>query len=269
MNHLLCRGRILGENPALGLVYAGLYSSADPFRGVMPGETLQLGLSVAPGEGASRGYAYLPEAPLLGAAEIEAVQGMEYFREQRWFRVRADGGGNATGVVQLRVKDPATARRIRPQILVGMPDASGRKTLRTAKLSDEALVVRRLRAPGLRIAAEPGQTGSVNLLAGVPAGCTAVSVSKPENGKADLAYDGWVTYAPARGFTGYDRFRYTVATPDGGKLSSHVNVLVGPGYHAPGVFPEHRTSTQFRRWQWPEFTGEMPWPPEAQAARNR
>lgn len=173
MNHLLCRGRILGENPSPGVVYAGLYSSADPFHGVLPGETVQFGLSVAPGEGASHGFAYLPEAPLVGAAEIEAVQGMEYFREQRWFRVRADGGTTGTAVIQLRIKDPASARRIRPQIMVGIPDATGRKVLRTGKLSDEALVVMKPKAPGLRLAAEPGQNASVNVLAGVPAGSSA------------------------------------------------------------------------------------------------
>ncbi|MCB5165547.1 Ig-like domain-containing protein [Streptomyces bambusae] len=269
MNHLLCRGRILGENPSLGLVYAGLYCSADPFRGVQPGETLQLGLSVAPGEGASRGYAYLPEAPLLGAAEIEAVQGLEYFREQKWFRVRADGGATGTGVIQLRIKDPVSARRIRPQMLVGMPDASGRKVLRTGKLSDEALIVLRPKAPGLRLVAEPGQTASVNVLAAVPAGSSAVSVTRPRHGKSELSYDGWVTYSPERGYTGWDRFEYTVSTPAGGTLSSHVNVLVGAGPQTPGVFPEQRTTAPFRPWQWPELTGEMPWPRPDQSAQNR
>lgn len=269
MHHLLCRGQALGEDPSLGAVYAGLYSSADPRRGVVPGETLQLGLSVAADGGAPRGCGYLLEAPLAEAGEILAVQGLEYFPRQRWFRVRAEAGATATGMLQLRVDPKSTERRIRPRIVVGIPDASGRKLVRTAELGDEALTLRPPAARGLHMAAEPGRTASVNLLSAAPAGSTAVSVTQPRSGTAELAYDGWVTYTPSPGFQGYDRFTYVVAGPDGAELGSHVNVLVGGFPETPGVFPQQPVDAAFRPWQWPELTGEMPWPRPGGSARNR
>ncbi|MFJ9645917.1 Ig-like domain-containing protein [Streptomyces sp. NPDC101206] len=260
MNNLLCRGRALGETPDGGAVYAALYSSVDPRRGVAPGETVQLGLSVAPDQGAPRGCGYLLQAPLTESADIVGMQGVEYFPRQGWFRVRADSGETGTGILQLRVRDTATAPRIRPQMLVAVPDASGRKLIRTARLDAEALPVRRATARGLRLTAEPGRTGSVNVLSACPAGSTAVAVTAPRHGDAQLSYDGWVTYEPAPGFTGYDRFAYTVGTPSGEQLTSHVNVFVGSLEFAPGAFPAQTTDVAFRPWQWPELTGEMPWP---------
>ncbi|GAA1556628.1 MULTISPECIES: Ig-like domain-containing protein [Streptomyces] len=269
MNHLLCRGRALGEDPAQGAVYAALYSSADPRLGVAPGETFQLGLSVAPDGGAPRGCAYLLGAPLTESAEVVGVQGLEFFPRQRWFRLRAEPGENAAGVLHLRVRDSAAEPRIRPQIMVGVPDATGRRTTRTGRLDAEALPLRRPVARGLRLTAEPGGSGSVNVLSACPPGCTAVTVTAPRNGDAQLSYDGWVTYTPAPGFTGYDRFAYTVATPAGEKLTSHVNVFTGPLDAVPGAFPAHPSEVAFRPWQWPELTGEMPWPRTAPSATDR
>ncbi len=268
MNHLLCRGRALGDESAPGAVYAALYSSVDPRRGVAPGETLQLGLSVAPDQGAARGCGYLLQAPLAEAADIVGLQGLEYFPKQRWFRVRAEAGETATGVLHLRVRDTAATPRIRAQIMVGVPDATGRKLTRTARLDAEALPLRPPAARGLRLTAEPGRPGSVNVLSACPAGSTAVAVTAPRNGDAQLSYDGWVTYGPAPGFTGYDRFTYTVATPAGEQQTSHVNVFVGSLDHTPGAFPAQPTEVAFRPWQWPELTGEMPWPRPDQSARN-
>lgn len=77
--NLLLRGQAVGDAPSPGSVYAALYTSADPRRGVAPGETVQFGMSVAPDGGASRGCAYLPEEPLAAVGEIVGVQGLEYF----------------------------------------------------------------------------------------------------------------------------------------------------------------------------------------------
>ncbi|WP_327279153.1 MULTISPECIES: Ig-like domain-containing protein [unclassified Streptomyces] len=269
MNHLLCRGRALGDEPSLGAVYAALYSSADPRRGVAPGETVQLGVSVAPDQGASRGCAYLLEAPLADSADVVAVQGLEYFPRQRWFRIRAEAGETGTGVLHLRVHDRATAPRIRPQIVVAVPDATGRKLVRTAKLDADALPLRPATARSLRITTEPGRPGTANVLSAAPAGSTAVSVTQPRGGDVQLSYDGWVTYTPAPSFTGYDRFTYTVATPAGEQQTSHVNVFVGSLDHIPGAFPQRPADAAMRPWQWPELSGEMPWPRPDQTARNR
>ncbi|MFE2880643.1 Ig-like domain-containing protein [Streptomyces roseus] len=258
--NLLLRGQAVGDTPSLGTVYAALYVSADPRRGVSPGETVQFGLSVAPDQGASRGCAYLPEEPLTAVGEIVGVQGLEYFPRQRWFRARADAGEQTTGVLHLRVGDPGAARSIRPRMVVGVPDASGRKLVRTGKLSAEPLPVRSSAPRGLRLVTAPGAPGTVNVLSAAPAGSTAVSVTQPRGGRAQLSPDGWVTYAPAPGFTGYDRFEYTVGTAEAGQLSSHVNVFVGSLEHIPGAFPQHPAESTPRPWQWPELTGEMPWP---------
>ncbi|MFD7259161.1 Ig-like domain-containing protein [Streptomyces sp. NPDC059874] len=268
--YLLCRGRALGGDPSLGAVYAGLYSSAEPRAGVTAGDSFEIGVSMAPDQGAPRGCAYLLEAPLTEAAEIVGVQGLEYFPRQRWFRLRAEAGESSTGVLQLRVGAAVTAHRIRPQFIVGVPDATGRKIVRTGKLSGAALPLRRPGvARGLRITAEPGGTGSVNVLAAAPAGSTVVSVTQPRAGSAEVSYDGWVAYTPVPGFTGYDRLEYTVTTPEAVKLTSHVNVFVGAPAQAQRVFPEYPTDVAFRPWQWPELSGEMPWPPPQQPARNR
>ncbi|GGZ61013.1 Ig-like domain-containing protein [Streptomyces subrutilus] len=267
--NLLCRGRALGDDPSLGAVYAALYSSADPRGGVVPGEAFQLGLSVAPDQGAPRGCAYLLEASLKDTVEIVALQGLEYFPRQRWFRVRADAGENATGILHVRLLAEVTAPVLRPQIVVGVPDATGLRLVRTGKLSDGALRLRPPGARGLRVQTEPGRPGTVNVLSAAPAGSTAVSLTQPRNGDAQLSYDGWATYTPAPGFTGYDRFTYVVGTPDAQQLTSHVNVFVGSTAHAPGLFPQQPTDVAFRPWQWPELSGEMPWPRPGRPAPNR
>ncbi|MEV6685361.1 Ig-like domain-containing protein [Streptomyces sp. NPDC051578] len=257
--NLLRRGRAAGDDPSSGAVYAALYSSADPRTGAAPGETVQFALSVAADPGAGRGCAYLMEEPLSGAGEIVGVQGLEYFPRQRWFRVRTDAGETSTGALHLRVGEVTGPRSIRAQIVVGVPDASGRKLIRTGRLGAEPLPLLPPAARGLRIVTAQGSPGTVNLLSGAPAGSTAVSVSQPRSGEAELSYDGWVTYTPAAGATGYDRFTYTVTSPAGVELTSHVNVFVGSP-DSPGAFPERPADSARRPWQWPELTGEMPWP---------
>ncbi|WP_327370785.1 Ig-like domain-containing protein [Streptomyces sp. NBC_01217] len=269
MNHLLCRGRAVGTDPSEGAVYAGLYSSADPLAGVAPGEHVQLGLSVAPADGAPRGFAYLLADSLADGAEIVAVQGVEYFPEQGWFRVRAEPGETQTGVVSLLVGRPKKAPRLRPQIIVAVPDASGRKLIRTGRLSDAVLPVHTVSAPGLRIVTEPNTPGSVHATAAVAAGSSVISVTQPAQGSTQLSPDGWVTYLPAPGFLGYDRFQYTVGTPDSTKLTAAVNVFVGPLDRVPGAFPPHTVTTEFHRWQWPELTGTMPWPRSHASSESR
>ncbi|MFF4850254.1 Ig-like domain-containing protein [Streptomyces sp. NPDC001194] len=258
--NLLLRGQAVGDTPSLGTVYAALYTSADPRRGAAPGETVQFGLSVAPDGGASRGCAYLPEEPLAAVGEIVGVQGLEYFPRQRWFRARADAGEQTTGVLHLRVGDSVTARSIRPRLVVGIPDASDRKLVRTGKLAAEPLPLRPATPRGLRLVTEPGRPGTVNVLSAAAAGSTGVSVTQPRGGRAELSPDGWATYTPSPGFTGYDRFEYTVASAAAGQLTSHVNVFVGSLEHIPGAFPQHPADSAPRAWQWPELTGEMPWP---------
>ncbi|WP_328536118.1 Ig-like domain-containing protein [Streptomyces sp. NBC_00344] len=259
MNHLLCRGRATGTEPSRGAVYAALYSSADPLSGVAPGDQLQLGLSVAADGGAPYGCAYLMEDSLLDAADVLDAQQLEYFPEQRCFRVRADPGTHASGVLLLRIKHPTGAPRLRPQIRVAVPDGPGRKPVRTGRLSDAALPVLAPAARGLRIVVRPGEGGTVHATSALP-GSTPISVTQPAYGTARLTADGWVSYQPRPGFRGYDRFQYTVATADGGKSSAPVNVHVGELGEVPGVFPEHTGAAAFRAWQWPELTGEMPWP---------
>ncbi|MCC0095353.1 hypothetical protein K7B10_11275 [Streptomyces flavotricini] len=258
--NLLLRGQAVGDAPSPGSVYAALYTSADPRRGVAPGETVQFGMSVAPDGGASRGCAYLLEEPLAAVGEIVGVQGLEYFPRQRWFRVRADAGEQTTGVLHLRVGESATARSIRPRLIVGIPDASDRKIVRTGKLAADPLLLRPRGPRGLRLVTEPGLPGTVNVLSAAAAGSTGVSVTQPRGGRAELSPDGWVTYTPAPGFTGYDRFEYTVAAAAAGQVTSHVNVFVGSLDHIPGAFPQHPADSAPRPWQWPELTGEMPWP---------
>ncbi|MEV8567511.1 Ig-like domain-containing protein [Streptomyces sp. NPDC051322] len=188
-----------------------------------------------------------------------AVEGLEYFPAQRWFRVRADPGANASGIVSLQVKEPTGAPRLRPQIRVAVPDGSGRKLIRTGPLSDASVLVGAATAPGLRLLMRPGDLGSVNVLAGM-AGSSPISVTQPVHGTAQLAADGWVSYQAPTGFAGYDRFHYTVATADGRKSSAPVNVHVGELDAVPGAFPEYPATTEFRGWQWPELSGRMPWP---------
>lgn len=266
--NLLRRARATGEDPARGSVYAALYSSADPRFGASPGETVQFALSVAADRGVLRGCAYLLEERLTAAGEIVGTQGLEYFPRQRWFRVRADAGETSTGVLHLRLKDPASAHGIRCQVSVGIPDATGRKLLRTGRLDAEPLPVRRPVARGLRITTAPGRPGTVNVLSAAPPGSNALSVTQPRGGEAQLTYDGSVTYTPAAGTVGYDRFEYTVGTPAGGRLTSHVNVFVGTLEHTPGAFPEHPAISAPRPWQWPELMGEMAWPRTDRSQQN-
>ncbi|MEU9063495.1 Ig-like domain-containing protein [Streptomyces sp. NPDC048430] len=269
MNHLLCSGRAVGTERSQGIVYAGLYCSADPRTGTVPGEIVQLGLSVAADEGAPRGCAYVLESSLTDAAEILSVEALEYFPQQRWFRVRADPGETRTGALSLRIRPPRGAPRLRPQIMVAVPDAGGQKLIRTARLTGHSLPVLTHSVAGLRITTEPGVRGTANVLARAPQGSFAISVTQPLHGTAQLSRDGWVAYDPAPGFTGYDRFEYTVGTADSAKVTAAANIFVGDLGLAPGVFPADPAETGFQTWQWPELTGEMPWPRPQESPRNR
>jgi hypothetical protein len=269
MNHLLCSGRAVATGPSQGIVYAGLSSSADPRLGAVPGEVVQLGLSVAADQGALRGCAYVMESSLTDAAEVISVEALEYFPQQRWFRVRADPGETRTGVLSLRIRPPQGAPRLRPQIMVAIPDDGGNKLIRTARLTGHSLPVRTHPMLGLRITTEPGVRGTANVLAQASQGSFAISVTQPRHGTTQLSRDGWVAYDPAPGFMGYDRFEYTVGTPDSAKVTAAANVFVGDLGLAPGVFPLHPAETGFHPWQWPKLAGEMPWPQPQEFSRNR
>lgn len=265
MNHLLCSGRATG--PSQGIVRAGLYSSAEPDRSVVPGDIIELALCVAAEQGAPRGCAYLLESSLLDAGEVVSLEALEYFPRQRWFRVRADPGETRTGVLSVRIGRPGCAPRLRPQIMVGIPDATQRKMVRTARLTGHSVPIRPHRLTGLRILTSPGARGEGNVLDEAPDGSFAISVTQPLYGNAQLSRDGWVTYEPAPGFVGYDRFEYTIGTADSMKATATANVFVGDLAAAPGVFPPAPVVTAFSPWQWPELTGKMPWPQES--PRNR
>jgi hypothetical protein len=264
MNHLLCAGRAVGtEERSPGVTHAALYSSVAPFSGVAPGDVVQLALSVAV-ENAPFGYAYVQEKYFADAAEIVAIQDVEYFPKQRWYRVRAEPGQNGVGFLSVRVKRPKKKEpRLRPHIAVAVPGRESRKMVRTASLRDRSLLIRTMFAPGLRIVTAPGVPGmadALGALATLAPGSRPVSVSQPRSGTAGLGQDGRIGYEPRPGFTGYDRFEYTVATPDGGQVTAPVNVYVGALDDRPGVFPEHQLTTDFQPWQWSELTGAMPWP---------
>ncbi|WP_406362237.1 Ig-like domain-containing protein [Streptomyces sp. NBC_01579] len=269
MNHLLCSGRAIGTDPSQGVVYAGLYSSVEPTVGAVIGDVIQLALSVAADQGAPRGCAYVLESSLIDAAEILTIEALEYFPQQRWFRVRADPGETRTGVLSLRIGYPRGAPRLRPQIMVGIPDGTQHKLIRTARLTGHSVPVRPHTLPGLRILTDPGTQGMANVLAQAPAGSFAISVTQPLHGSTQLSRDGWVTYQPAPGFAGYDRFEYTVGTADSVKMTAAANVFVGDLGLAPGAFPQHSAVTGFQSWQWPELTGKMPWPRPQESPRNR
>ncbi|MFG2333259.1 Ig-like domain-containing protein [Streptomyces sp. NPDC048604] len=261
MNHVLCSGRAVGtEESSPGVAHASLYCSQPPFSGVAPGDIVQLGLSVAV-DGAPFAYAYLQEKYFGGAAEVVSVQDVEYFPRQRQYRVRAEPGENGIGFVWIRVKEPKKKEpRLRPHIAVALPNRDTGKLVRTGSLRDTSLLIRTMFAPGLRIVTAPGAQGSVHVLSAAPQGSTPIEVDQPRHGTAHLTHDGWLTYLPQPGFTGYDRFRYTVALPDGSKTTAPVNVLVGEPADRPGVFPEQPAVTDFQPWQWSNLTGEMPWP---------
>lgn len=269
MNHLLCAGKAVGtEENSPGVVHAALYCSVPPFSGVAPGDVVQFALSVAV-ENAPFGYAYLQEKHFADAAEVLAVQDVDCFPKQRWYRVRAEPGRNGVGFFSVRVKRPKKQEpRLRPHIAVAVPDRDTRKIVRTASLRDRSLLIRTMFAPGLRLVTAPGVPGSLDVLAAVPPGSAPVSVTQPRSGSAQLGPDGRLDYLPHQGFTGYDRFEYTVATPEGGKVTAPVNVYVGNLEGRPGVFPEYGLTTDFRPWQWPELTGEMPWPRTTTTPQN-
>ncbi|MFJ6609264.1 Ig-like domain-containing protein [Streptomyces sp. NPDC091289] len=260
MNHLLCQGRALNADPAEGAVVASLHSSVAPDVGAAPGDVIELSLSVAPDERGSYGYAYVLESSLLEAAEILSSQGLEHFPRQRWYRVRADAGEVGTGVLTLRVKEPKKGPRLRPRIMVGAPEGPGRAVARTGKLTGHAVLVRTHTLPGLRVVTASGAAAEVDVLAQAPSGSSAIAVTQPLHGSAELTAGGKLTYQPSPGFTGYDRIEYTVATGDSTKITAAVNVFVGDLGATPGIFPEHPSATGFEPWEWPEITGDMPWP---------
>ncbi|WP_406283052.1 Ig-like domain-containing protein [Streptomyces sp. NBC_00209] len=267
MNHLLCSGRATGPDPSQGVVRAALFSSVEPDRPVVPGDIVELALCVAAEQGAPRGCAYLLESSLVDAGEVVSLEALEYFPRQRWFRVRADPGETRTGVLSVRIGSPGRAPRLRPQIMVGIPDATQRKMVRTARLTGHAVPVGPHRLTGLRIVTSPGVRGEGNALVEAPEGSFAISVTQPLHGSAQLSRDGWVAYDPAPGFVGYDRFEYTIGTSDSTKATATAHVFVGDLTAAPGAFPQTAVTTAFTPWQWPELTGTMPWPQES--SRNR
>ncbi|WP_411081154.1 Ig-like domain-containing protein [Streptomyces sp. cmx-18-6] len=260
MNHLLCEGRAVNAEPYRGAVVASLHSSVAPDTGAAPGDVVELSLTVAPDAGGSYGCAYVLENSLTEAAEILSTQGLEYFPRQRWYRVRADAGDVGTGVLTLRIKEPKKAPRLRPRIMAGTPERPGGPLVRTGRLTGYAVLVRKQTLPGLRVVTAPGTPAVVDLLAEAPSGSSAISLTPALHGSAELTAGGTLSYAPAPGFTGYDRIEYTVGTRESAKITAAVNIFVGDLASTPGAFPEHSSTTGFQSWEWPELTGDMPWP---------
>ena len=63
-----------------------------------------------------------------------------------------------------------------------------------------------------------------------------VAVGDPLHGRSDINDDGSVTYIPEAGFSGNDRFEYTVADPDGRRSTAQVEVSVKPEDGSPLLF---------------------------------
>jgi VCBS repeat-containing protein len=66
---------------------------------------------------------------------------------------------------------------------------------------------------------------------------TVTSVTTPTNGSASVNPDGTISYTPDAGFTGTDRFDYTVSDGNGGVITSTVTVNVGFENTAPVTVP--------------------------------
>jgi lysophospholipase L1-like esterase len=70
-----------------------------------------------------------------------------------------------------------------------------------------------------------------------------VASGQAENGSANIA-DGQITYTPSAGFSGVDRFSYTIADPAGNQSQANVTVTVIRFNHAPVAAADSASTTE-------------------------
>ncbi|MFJ9173240.1 hypothetical protein [Streptomyces sp. NPDC102360] len=175
-----------------------------------------------------------------------------------------EAGTTSATDIEVQLSSTGGTPSLRPYLKVELADPGEQEKLSTAFLTGGMIRVHHAYARPARILCLDHRAVSIDLLRG-SVGCTCVeSLTEPWHGAATMLPDGAVSYSPAAGFSGYDRFTATLATVQGAPLFVPVTVRCGPvpaggdgllsGPDAPGV------KAAMRKWQPNTFGGDMPWP---------
>ncbi|HEY1486395.1 MAG TPA: Ig-like domain-containing protein, partial [Micromonosporaceae bacterium] len=210
---------------------------------------------------AAWGCGYLIGSSFGTVATVVGFSEAEYFPAKQTFRVRAEPGEERTGRIVIRVNDSQSASALRPAIVVSAPSGTERHLVRTGSLTDVVFRVREPYAPGLAIITAPGAAGSVEAIRAASDDARLTGVSDPRYGSAETRARTLI-YTPAPGFSGYDRFTYTLRIA-GATLTGPVVVYVGddvpPGLLTPPSYDGSGVAGH-TPWRSSEITGRTPWP---------
>ncbi|MFJ6937844.1 Ig-like domain-containing protein [Streptomyces sp. NPDC101132] len=251
---------------------AAVHSEVHPAATAAPGQTLRLALTVQAAPGARHAYGYLDTRPFgFGeAAEVLAVQGVEYLPERRTYRVRAQGGAAETGYLTLRIRPETAEPVLRPAIAAAVPGEEPRKPVRTEPLADLGVRIRRFHVPGRALNVAPHAAHLPALLdprQGLPPGTVLTGHGQARHGTVSVTPEGVLAYQAAPGAQGYDGFAYTVRSPHGETAEGQVVVYVGDLSATPGLLTPPGANgagtTAHLPWRQPKIIGELPWPPES------
>ncbi|MCX5535287.1 hypothetical protein OG785_32650 [Streptomyces sp. NBC_00006] len=181
-----------------------------------------------------------------------------------------DAGSTSATDLEIQLSSTGGIPSLRPYLKVELADPDEQESLSTAFLTGGILRVHHAYARPARLLCLDQRAVRIDLLEN-SVGCAFVeSLTEPWHGAASTLPDGAVSYSPAAGFTGYDRFTATLATVQGPPLLVPVTAWCGSapvggegllsGPDDPGG------GTPVRSWHPSTFGGDMPWPTPPPAA---
>ncbi|ROQ70444.1 hypothetical protein EDD93_4967 [Streptomyces sp. 840.1] len=204
-----------------------LFAAVDPAAPVVPGQEIELGLSLTPVGGAYRTYGYLLDDLLGDVATMPRHPGLSHLANGR-FATYASGVEPRVVSCFVRVNDEAPEGAVLlPRVTIGLMLDQGDKLVSSAIVSDAGFRVRRQPVAAQSMVMRQG--GRAVLPAGhSPAeGTRFVGVGIAGHGVLTCRPDGSVVYEADPGYWGYDRFELCYEDARGQRTWSEVMVSIG------------------------------------------
>ncbi|MGK4580667.1 Ig-like domain-containing protein [Kitasatospora sp. HPMI-4] len=237
MEHLIARVQAAHQSrPELSMT-VDLTSAADPAVPLLPGQQLDLTLTINPVGNGYRYYAYLMEEQLTGVASVTAHRGFGHMEKAKKYGTYTPANSPRTLTFSVRVNDAVPGDGVlMPTVSAGVIAAEGQKLSGCPPIVQRGYRVVSAYAPPKLLVVAPGTNGMLPGLAHeLGPDARLVGVSPPRRGMVGIGPDGTVTYYPDQGFVGYDRLFYTVENGSRGIARGEITVVVGQPYEMPGV----------------------------------
>ncbi|MFC9529700.1 MULTISPECIES: hypothetical protein [unclassified Streptomyces] len=215
-----------------------LAADADPSVPLVPGQEVQLAVTVQPAGGAYRTYGYLMDDLLGTAAVMPAHKGLAHLAKNGRYATYATGTEPRTVISTLRIRDDASEGAVvLPRVSVGVMLNEGDKLISSSAVSEGGFRVRRAWLPGRSVMLRPGARVTIPAGFSPVQGLRLTGATCARYGVVTCAPDGSVTYRSDPTFQGYDHFACSFEVAGGHVVWSEVTLFMGDLAGSPGALP--------------------------------